>query len=72
MRESRKHPTDINAKRKALEDMTELKIPENLKILPNDSITQRQAKKKKIKALKQSFKIALINKEAQGKQGEWM
>ena len=56
LRES-KHLQD-NRKKKTFDDLTELKIPENLKILPNDGELQRLAKKKKIKALNQAFKQA--------------
>ena len=38
------------------EGQTEFKVPENLRTLPNDSMEERNRKKKKIKHLKQKFK----------------
>jgi hypothetical protein len=42
----------VGIKRKTFTDLTELKIPENLKILPGDSEQEKEKKKKKVKALK--------------------
>lgn len=39
--------------------------------MPNDSEIQRQAKKKKIKKLKQAFKMQLIDKDSREKKGKW-
>lgn len=47
--------------------MKEFKIPDHLKILPNDSEVQRKKKKKKIKALKAAFKNAEVEKVSQEK-----
>lgn len=82
LRESRNNNNDVN-KKKNFDDLTEFKvifkiyfilffqIPEHLKILPNDSEVQRVSKKKKIKKLKQAFKIQLIEKHSKEKQGKW-
>jgi len=53
-------------------DVKELKIPDYLKILPNDSEAQRKSKKKKVKGLKQAFKIAQIEKDSNDKKGKWV
>jgi hypothetical protein len=42
------------------EDLTELKIPDKLKILPNDPENVKKSKKNKIKALKFNFKNAQV------------
>ena len=41
-------------------DLTEFKIPEKLKILPNDPENVKKSKKTKIKALKFSFKNSQV------------
>ena len=60
-----------NKKKFEENEVAELKIPKHLKILPNDSETQRKTKKKKIKALKQGWKIAQIEKDTSEKQNKW-
>ena len=52
-------------------DMKEFKMPDHLKILPNDSEIQRKKKKKKQKALKQSFKNQQIERASTQKQNQW-
>jgi hypothetical protein len=52
-------------------DMTEFKAPENLRVLPNDTLEERNKKKKKIKHLKQRWKTSLIEKDLSGKMGKW-
>lgn len=49
----------------------DFKIPENLKILPNDSAEERKQKRKKLKHLKKKHKNALIERDLQGKKGKW-
>jgi len=39
--------------------------------LPNDSEVQRKAKKKKVKALKNAFKNAVIEKDSTEKKDKW-
>lgn len=51
--------------------MLEFKIPEHLKILPNDSLEERNRKKKKLKHLKQGFKTSLIDRDMQDKSNKW-
>lgn len=58
-------------KKRTFEDLKELKIPDNLKVLPNDSEVQRNSKKKKIKALKAAFKQAVIEKDSNDKKSKW-
>jgi survival-of-motor-neuron-related-splicing factor 30 len=58
-------------KQALLDEVKELKIPDHLKILPNDSEAQRKSKKKKIKALKASWKMAQIEKDSKEKQDKW-
>ena len=56
------------------DDMTEFKIPEKLRILPNDPENVKKSKKTKIKALKFAFKNAQVeevNKEKQQKWKDW-
>ena len=62
LRESKKTTNNI-IKKKTFDDLTEFKIPENLKVLPNDSEVEREKKKKKLKALKQAFKQAQLEKD---------
>lgn len=54
-----------------INSMSEFKIPENLKVLPNDSLEERNRKRKKLKHLKQRFKNRLIEKDLRGKMGKW-
>ncbi|KAL4470185.1 hypothetical protein ABPG74_011796 [Tetrahymena malaccensis] len=70
LRESRKTQQD-HRKKRTFDDLTEFKVPDNLKILPNDNEQVRQTKKKKVKALKQQFKQAQIEKHQSEKQGKW-
>ena len=51
--------------------MLDFKIPENLKILPNDSLEERNRKKKKLKHLKQGYKTSLIDKDMSEKRSKW-
>lgn len=51
--------------------MLEFQIPENLKILPNDSLEERNRKKKKLKHLKQGYKTSLIDRDMQDKRSKW-
>jgi survival-of-motor-neuron-related-splicing factor 30 len=52
-------------------DMTEFKAPEHLRVLPNDTMEERNKKKKKIKHLKQRWKASLVEKDLSGKMGKW-
>jgi len=52
--------------------MTEFKMPDHLKILPNDSEAQRKKKKKKQKALKSAFKTQQVEKASNEKQNSWL
>jgi len=58
--------------KKEPENETEFKVPDNLKISPADSETQRLTKKKKLKALKNSHKQKLLEKISKDKQDEWL
>lgn len=49
----------------------DLKIPESLKVKPSDNEQQRKIKKKKVKALKHSWKIKKIEKFENEKQNNW-
>ncbi|CAD8081700.1 unnamed protein product [Paramecium primaurelia] len=69
LREAKKQLND--SKKMNFEEMDEFQVPENLKYLPTDNEQQRQAKKKKIKAMKQTFKLSKITKYAQEKQSSW-
>lgn len=51
--------------------MLEFKIPESLKILPNDSMEERNRKKKKLKHLKQGYKTSMVDREMQDKRSKW-
>lgn len=68
LRETRRTEASANA---LVENMTELKIPDHLKILPNDSEAERMRKKKKVKALKKAWKIGQIEKDSNEKQSKW-
>jgi len=54
-----------------IEDEDNLKIPEYLKGKKSDTDAQKLAKKKKVKALKNNFKIKQIEKETRAKQDTW-
>lgn len=51
--------------------MLEFKIPDALKILPNDSLEERNRKKKKLKHLKQGYKTSMIDRDMQEKRSKW-
>lgn len=51
--------------------MTEFKIPDTLRVLPNDSAEERAKKRKKLKHLKQKYKNNLIERDLQSKRGNW-
>lgn len=53
------------------EDLNQLKIPENLKILPNDPENVKKSKKTKVKAMKFAFKNAQIDEVNKEKQNKW-
>ena len=53
------------------EDLNEFKVPEKLKILPNDPENVKKSKKAKIKALKFSFKNAQIEEANNEKKDKW-
>lgn len=59
-------------KKREPEDELEFKIPDNLKISPADSETQRLTKKKKLKALKNLHKQKIIEKNSKEKQDKWL
>jgi len=68
------HLREIENGKETLPDvsnMTEFKMPDHLKILPNDSEAQRKKKKKKQKALKSAFKTSQIEKASSAKQNQW-
>ena len=67
LRESKKTMTQP-IKKRTFEDLTELKIPESLKILPGDNEEEKLKKKKKKKALKQAFKQAVMENDHMNKQ----
>jgi survival-of-motor-neuron-related-splicing factor 30 len=71
LRES-KNADNAKKKKKVFEDTTEFKVPEDLKILPNDTEQQREKKKKRLKALKASFKQSVIEKDSRQKQDKWL
>jgi len=52
-------------------NMKEFKMPDHLKILPNDSEAVRKKKKKKQKALKAAFKTQEIEQASSEKQNKW-
>ncbi|EGR28814.1 nucleic acid binding, putative [Ichthyophthirius multifiliis] len=70
LRESRKNQQD-HRKKRTFDDLTEFKVPDNLKYLPNESEQTRLMKKKKVKALKQQFKQAQLEKSSMEKQEKW-
>ena len=51
--------------------MNEFKIPEKLKILPNDPENVKKSKKTKIKALKFSFRNAQLDEVNNEKKDKW-
>ena len=51
--------------------MNEFKVPENLKILPNDPDNVKKSKKNKLKALKFAYKNAKIEEVNQEKKSKW-
>lgn len=53
------------------EDEDTLKIPDYLKGKKSDTDAQKLAKKKKVKALKNNFKIKQVEKETRAKQETW-
>ncbi|KAM3132252.1 hypothetical protein pb186bvf_015582 [Paramecium bursaria] len=62
------------AKVKTLENVTvgdQFQIPDNLKILQTDNEQQKLAKRKKVKALKQTFRQSQIEKETQESSMKW-
>lgn len=52
-------------------DQAVFKIPDNLRVKPNDSETQRLQKRKKVKNLKRRFKMNLLEKDNKMKQKSW-
>lgn len=64
---------NTSSKNRTLEltTMLEFKIPDYLKILPNDSLEERNRKKKKLKHLKQGYKTSLIDRDMQQKRSKW-
>lgn len=71
LRELKNNQNDILGKKRQFDNLEELKIPDNWKIQPNDTDAQRKAKKKKVKALKNSFKTQQIEKVTKDKQSKW-
>lgn len=72
LREAKKSNQDaLKDQKKMFEDLDDFKVPDNLKILPSDNEQQRQAKKKKLKALKQAFKQAQIERYSSDQQNRW-
>ena len=69
LRESRH--SNLNKRNPEMTSMLEFKIPEHLKVMPNDSQEERERKKKKLKHLKQNFKNSIIDRDMQNKRGKW-
>lgn len=69
LRASRVNPA--NTSLSANNVQLEFSIPENLKVLPNDSAEERKQKRKKLKHLKKKHKNAIIEKDLQSKKGKW-
>lgn len=53
------------------ESLDEFKVPDKLKIEPNDPENVKKAKKNKIKAMKFAFKNAKIEEASQQKKSKW-
>ena len=51
--------------------MLEFKVPDHLKILPNDSLEERNRKKRKLKHMKQGYKSTIVAKEMEQKSSKW-
>ena len=71
LRESRAHPSLTTTSLSQNVTNLDFKIPENLKILPNDSAEERKHKRKKLKHLKQRHKNGIIERNLQSKKGKW-
>ena len=54
------HSNNVSRKIRKFDNLDEFKVPDHLKILPNDNQTQRQVKKKKIKGLKYVFIYVIV------------
>lgn len=53
------------------ENLDEFKVPQNLKIMPNDPENVKKSKKNKVKALKFAFKNAKVEEVNQQKKSKW-
>lgn len=53
------------------EDLSEFKVPQKLKILPNDPENVKKSKKAKVKALKFAFKNAQVEEVNNEKKTKW-
>ena len=51
--------------------MNELKIPDKLKVQPNDPENLKKSKKNKVKALKHAFKNAQLDEVNNEKKEKW-
>lgn len=71
LREARHNPNSSNAKPLEINSMLEFKIPDHLKILPNDSLEERNRKKRKLKHMKQGYKSSIVGKEMEQKSSKW-
>jgi hypothetical protein len=71
LREARHNPNANNAKPLEINSMLEFKIPDHLKILPNDSLEERNRKKRKLKHMKQGYKASIVGKEMEQKSTKW-
>ena len=72
LREPRQNPNSLGKRgEEEFENMIDFKVPDYLRVLPNDSLEERNRKKKKIKHLKQRWKSSLIEKDLTGKLNKW-
>lgn len=53
------------------EDLVEFKVPDKLKILPNDPENVKKSKKAKVKALKFAFRNAQLDEVNNEKKDKW-
>lgn len=60
-----------NKKQAELTSMLDFKVPDHLKIMPNDSVEERDRKKKKLKHMKQSHRTQLMDREMQERRSKW-
>jgi hypothetical protein len=60
------------AKQTTDNNIMEFKLPDYLKLDPTDNEAQRLSKRKRVKAMKQKHKQAIIEKVSKDKQDEWL